>query len=53
VRLAGRGERPPHSTDDEAAGRMTADGYGNTRLLADTGTDQGRAQHRRVELVKK
>lgn len=36
-----------------AAGRLTAAGFGDTRPVASNSTEDGRAQNRRVELVKK
>ncbi len=33
-------------------GRLTAEGFGDTKPVGDNSTDQGRAQNRRVELVK-
>jgi outer membrane protein OmpA-like peptidoglycan-associated protein len=36
-----------------AAGRLTTAGLGDTKPIADNATDAGRAQNRRVELVKK
>ena len=35
-----------------AAGRLTAEGYGDTRPVADNSAEEGRRQNRRVELVK-
>lgn len=36
-----------------AAARLTAVGFGDTRPVAPNTTDDGKAQNRRVELVKK
>lgn len=36
-----------------AAARLTTAGFGDTKPVADNATDDGRAQNRRVELVKK
>ena len=35
-----------------AQGRLTAQGYGMKQPIADNGSDEGRAQNRRVELKK-
>jgi OOP family OmpA-OmpF porin len=34
------------------AARLTSDGLGDTRSVADNATEDGRRQNRRVELVK-
>lgn len=36
-----------------AAGRLTTAGYGQVKPVADNATELGRAQNRRVELVKR
>lgn len=36
-----------------AAGRLTSDGFGDTKPVADNTAEEGRAQNRRVELVKR
>lgn len=40
-------------TSGIAADRLTATGFGDTMPMADNATDDGRAQNRRVELVKR
>lgn len=35
-----------------AAGRLTSEGFGDTRPVADNGSEAGRSQNRRVELVR-
>jgi OmpA-OmpF porin, OOP family len=40
-------------TGGVAAARLTTAGFGDTKPVADNKTDEGRAQNRRVELVKK
>ena len=40
-------------TTAAAAGRLTTAGFGDTKPIADNSSDAGRAQNRRVELLKK
>ena len=41
------------TTGGIAAARLTTAGFGDTKPVAPNTTDDGRAQNRRVELVKK